>query len=103
MAKIKETVDLLNPGHVPVITTDQPIYAVAKQIQWQWPELKFVLMFGGLHMEIAALRSMATLLKGSGWTGAFVESGVASQGAADLFLSVSSVTEARQAHHITGC
>ena len=34
MAKIKETVDFLNPGQVPVITADQPIYAVTKQIQW---------------------------------------------------------------------
>lgn len=38
MDKIKDTVALLNPGQVPVITADHPIYAVAKQMQWQWPE-----------------------------------------------------------------
>ncbi len=38
MDKIRDAVRLLNPGQVPVITADQPIYATAKQIQWQWPE-----------------------------------------------------------------
>ncbi len=34
MDKIKDTVTSLNPGQVPVIAADQPIYAMAKQIQW---------------------------------------------------------------------
>ncbi len=28
------------------------------------------MMFGGLHIEMAALKSTGTLLKDSGWTGA---------------------------------
>ncbi|KAK3861204.1 hypothetical protein Pcinc_032795 [Petrolisthes cinctipes] len=55
MDKIKEIVAFLNPDRVPVIAADQPIYAVAKQVQWHWPEIygkdKFVIMFGGLHIE----------------------------------------------------
>ena len=38
MDKIKDIVTFLNPGQVPVIAADQPIYAVAKQVQWHWPE-----------------------------------------------------------------
>ncbi|KAJ8406107.1 hypothetical protein AAFF_G00309950 [Aldrovandia affinis] len=38
MDKIKEIVAFLNPGQVPVIAADQPIYAVAKQVQWHWLE-----------------------------------------------------------------
>ena len=38
MEKIQEVVQYLNPGQIPVVTADQPIYAVAKQIQWHWPE-----------------------------------------------------------------
>ena len=34
MGKISDTVAFLNPGQVPFIDADQPIYAVAKQIQW---------------------------------------------------------------------
>ncbi|KAK5852480.1 hypothetical protein PBY51_023945 [Eleginops maclovinus] len=107
MDKVKETVSFLNPGHIPVMTADQPIYTLAKQIQWHWPEQygedKFVIMFRGLHIEMAALKSIGTLLQESGWTGALVEAGVASSGTAESFLSAASITETRQAHQITAC
>ena len=49
--KVCDTVAHLNLGKVPVITADQPIYALAKQVQWQWPdeygEDKYQVMFGG--------------------------------------------------------
>ena len=38
MDNIKDIVSFLNPGQVSVIAADQPIYAVAKQVQWHWPE-----------------------------------------------------------------
>ena len=38
MGKIKDTVAYLYPGQIPVITADQPIFALAKQIQWTWPD-----------------------------------------------------------------
>ena len=37
MEKIRDTVAFLNPGQTPVLAADQPLYALAKQIQWQWP------------------------------------------------------------------
>ena len=95
----------LNPGQTPVIAADQPLYALAKQIQWHWPENygedKFVLMFGGLHIEMAAFQSNGNLLKGSGWTSALTEARVASSSTAESFLLASSVTRTRQAHQIT--
>ena len=40
----------VNPGQTPVVTLDQPLFALAKQIQWKWPEKygedKMVVMFG---------------------------------------------------------
>lgn len=106
MQKIRDTVAFLNPGQTPVIAADQPLFALAKQIQWQWPEYgedKFVIMFGGLHIEMAALRSLGTMLEGSGWTSAISEAGVASSGTAESFLAASSVTSTRLAHQITAC
>jgi len=107
MDKIKEIVAFLNPGQVPLIAADQPIYAVAKQVQWHWPEIygedKFVIMFGGLHIEMAALKSIGTLLQDSGWTGALLEAGIASPGTADSFLTASSIIRTRQMHQITAC
>ena len=28
----------LNPGQAPVVTFDQPLFVLAKQIQWKWQE-----------------------------------------------------------------
>ena len=33
--KIRDTVAFLNPGQTPALAADQPLYALAKQIQWQ--------------------------------------------------------------------
>ena len=47
---IKSVVEHLNPGQTPVLTFDQPLYALGKQIQWTWTddygEDKFVIMLG---------------------------------------------------------
>ncbi len=31
---VKNAVDTLNPGQVPIITADQPLFTLCKQIQW---------------------------------------------------------------------
>jgi len=55
---IRKNVELINPGQTPVIALDQPLYTLAKKIQWNWPESygeeKFIVMFGGLHIEMGA-------------------------------------------------
>lgn len=102
---IKACVDHLNNGQIPVVAMDQPLYAVAKQIQWNFPERygerRFVIMFGGLHIEMAFLKAMGGWLEGSGWTTALTEANVASAGTADSFLKATSVTRARRAHQVT--
>jgi hypothetical protein len=60
-------------------------------------------MFGGLHIELAALKSLGTLLQNSGCTEAIVEAGIASAGTAESFLTASSITRTRQMHQITAC
>ena len=63
---IKTSVDMLNPSQTPVIAFDQALYTFAKQIQWNWPELygedKFVIMFGGLHIEMAVFKVLGEWL-----------------------------------------
>lgn len=60
MDKVKEITSFLNPEQTPVMACDQPLFVLAKQIQWEWPELygedQFVVMFGGLHIEMAAFK-----------------------------------------------
>ena len=61
-----------NPDQTPVMTVDQPLYAIAKTIQWKWPDLygekKFVVMMGGLHIEMSMLKLIGDWLDKSGWT-----------------------------------
>jgi len=60
MEVVRAAVQYLNPGQIPVLSSDQPLYALAKQIQWAWPndlgEDHFVQMLGGLHIEMAILK-----------------------------------------------
>ena len=58
MDAIKVCVNYLNPGQIPVVAMDQPLYAVAKQIQWKdsYREQKLVIIFGGLHIETVFLK-----------------------------------------------
>ena len=37
MDVIRQAVTFLNPGQVPIITVDQPLFALAKMVQWKWP------------------------------------------------------------------
>ena len=75
MAIVKHSMDVvrkaaqhLNAGQTPVVTFDQPLYAIVKQIQWRWPEMygedKFVVMLGDLHIEMAALMTLGDGCKG---------------------------------------
>ena len=86
------------------IAADQPIYAVAKQMRWHWPdhygEEKIVMIFGGLHVEMA-LKSFGIVLWDSHWT--MAEARIASTGKTESFLTASSITRTRQIHHITAC
>lgn len=57
MSAQHEATEFLNPGQIPVITLDAPLYALAKFVQWYWPQMhgedKYVIMFSGLHIEMA--------------------------------------------------
>ena len=103
----KNCIQRLNPGQTPVIAMDQPLFAVAKQIQWHWSEhygeKHFVIMFGGLHIEMDFMKAIGSWLCDSGWTIALTDAGVASPGSAESFLKASKITRTRRAHQVTAC
>ena len=104
MKVIKAAVQHLNPLQTPVIALDQPLYALAKQIQWTLPEFvedKFLAMMGGLHIEMASLKMLGKWLTGCGWSEIMYSAGVATQGIAESFLTASHVTRTRRAHQVT--
>ena len=81
------------------MAVDQPLFALAKMVQWKWPDThgedKYVVMFGGLHLEMALWSTLGDLLEGSGWTNALVEAEIASSGVAESFLKTSHLTRTR--------
>ena len=102
---IKKAVHFLNPDQILVVMFDQPLYVIAKNIQWYWQDTPkedhFVVMLGGLHTEMAALKVIGTWLEGSGWRSAITQANIATSGKADSLLKVSHVTRTRHAHQIT--
>ncbi|XP_045131595.1 uncharacterized protein LOC123516404 [Portunus trituberculatus] len=107
MDVIQQAVEHVNPGQVPVITVDQPLFAICKEIQWTWPEkygeAKFVMVLGGLHTEMATMKVLGDWLEDSGWVEALVQAKVASPGTADSFLKAAHVTRTRHVHQVTAC
>lgn len=69
MAIVKAAIQHVNPGQVPVLAADQPLFALAKEIQWTWPathgEDHFVIMFGGLHIEMGVLKVSSMIYSNS--------------------------------------
>ncbi|CAG2194077.1 unnamed protein product [Mytilus edulis] len=63
----------------------------------------FVMMFGGLHIEMAAFKAFGSWLEDSEWTSVLVNAQVTSPGTADSFLKASPVTTTRRTHQVTAC
>lgn len=101
---IRRAVEHVNPGQIPVVAVDQPHFALAKQVQWTWPDThgedQFVIMFGGLHIEMAMLKLLGDWLEDSGWTNALVQADIASSGTANSFIHANHVTKTHHAHQV---
>ena len=101
----RQAIQFLNPGQIPITTFDQPLFALAKFVQWKWPdthgEKVHVIMLGGLHSELALWNTLGDILEGSGWTAALTQADVASSGTADSYLKATHLTRTRHAHQVT--
>ena len=105
MDDICAAVHHLNPRQMPILAMDQPLFAIAKELQWAFPqtygEHKFVIMLGGLHTEMAAIKVLGDLMDGSGWTHILTTADVATSGVAHSFIKGSHLTRTRHAHQVT--
>ena len=68
---VKENTEFINAGQIPVLGADQPLYAICKQLQWQFPESlgedKFVMKLGALHIQAKCQLMLGKMLRGSCW------------------------------------
>ena len=66
---VKNIVEKVNPGQFAVITCDEPVYAIGKQLQWSYPEefKKVIWMMGPLHGSSLNQRSDRRLNSLKSW------------------------------------
>ena len=104
MRLIKQSINFLNPGQIPVVALDQPMYAITKKVQWTWPneigEDHFVVVLGGLHTEMAFMSMIGDVLEGSGWVDTLIKSGLGSPGVVESFLSSPHVKRTQYADEV---
>lgn len=103
---VQKATQFINPSQIPVITFDQPLFAIAKQLkQWTIPneygEDRLVVMLGGLHMDKALWTVLGGILQDSGWKEVIVEAGCASSGTVDSFLKVAHITRTKAVHQVS--
>ena len=102
---VKKATQYLNPRQTKIIAFDAPLFALAKQVQWNWPQTlgknECVVMFGGLHIEMAIWNTFGDYLESSGWTSALVQAGIASSGIADSILKAAHLKRTRHAHQVS--
>ena len=104
--QVKMITERLNPGQPAVITGDQPVYALGKQVQWMFPnELKDVIwLLGPLHIEKNFLEAIGKWLEGSGWKKIYEYSAIVTSGKADALLKCagkSGIKRVRYAQQVT--
>ena len=102
---IKNATEHLNQGHIPVVVVDAALYPLIKKMQWTWPavygETKFVIMMGGLHIEMTFLAAIGKWLEGSGWTSVTTTGGVTTEGRAMGLEKGSNTARGQWAHQIS--
>ena len=95
----------LNPGQMPVMCGDGPIYTLMKLVQWNYPEQfgedKFFVMFAGFHIEKKFMEMLGKLLQGSGWTSIMASACVVTETAAESVLRACHVKRARALHEVS--
>ena len=100
---VRNTINHLNPGQITVLTTDQPVYALGKQVQWTYDKnyKDVTWLMGTLHIEMALINAIGNWIQGSGWVEAFVQANITTADRIDSFLNGSKVKTTHHAHQLS--
>ena len=95
----------LNPGQTSVLGADQPLYAIIKLIQWQFPDTlgedKLVVIMGALHIEDKMHLMIGKLLRDTGWATILSQAEVLTSGRAQSTLNEHHIKRTRYAHQVS--
>ena len=94
----------LNSGQTPVDVSDCPVYALAKEAQFRFPEhfSNYFAMFGGLYMEQCLLVTHGQFIEGSGLTEILEACSLATIGVG-VVVDVNQIKRARYCVQVTPC
>ena len=104
MEQVREIIKEVNPGQRPVVTGDQPVYALCKQMQLMSSNFKnFSVKMGDLHTEMAFLSAIGDWFEGNRWTEIYEMSDIrtGTEGRVESFLTGKKVKRTRYAYQVT--
>ena len=106
MDVIQKSTLFLNPKQdATIIAMDQPLFSLAKKLQWECPDMygedKFVIMMGGLHIEMVILQILGQWLEDSGWSKIMKDAKVSTEGRVNALEKGSSTARGQWAHQVT--
>ena len=106
MKIIRDATAHINPGQTPVMEADQPLFTLAKKLQWKNPDTEvgestFLVTLGAMHTEKMLWSVSGDWLDGSGWVSAITNSGVATSGKAQSFIGVHHICRTRYIHQVS--
>ena len=106
MKVIGQAINQINPGLIPVKEADQPLFTLAKKLQWKNPrtefgEDSFLVTLGPMHTEKMLLGVSGDWLDGSGWVTALTNSGITSSGKAQSYIGVHHICRTRYMHQVS--
>ena len=97
--------EFLNSGQISILGADQPLYAIIKLIQWQYPDTlgedKLVAMMSALHIEDKMHLMAGKLLRDSGWATVLSQAEVLTSGRAQSGLNEHHIKPTRYSHQVS--
>ena len=96
--------ETLNPGQTPIDVSDQPVYALTKELQLRFPEIfsNYFPLFGQLHIEQCLLVIHGQMIKRSGLLEILTENKFSMIGLSAV-VDVNNIKRARYTLQITLC
>ena len=105
MKMMMKATEYANPGQIPVLVADGPLYILLKKLQWAYPdevgESKLVVFQGMLHLEMAVQECGGKLMGGSGWEEMFLEAGIFQSGVCNSLTGGKHVKRTRSSYEVT--
>ena len=95
MNLIRQITLQVNPEQIPVLTVDQPLcYSENNSVEMdEYGEKCYVVLMGGLHIEMAMLKVLGSWLSGSGWSYVMTSADVTTEGRAAGLLKGAHISQ----------